>query len=66
MYYTDNPLADFNRYDAEQERHRQKLPKCSDCGEPITDEYCFEFGGYYICEECLRDNHRKSVEDVIE
>ena len=64
MYYTDNPLADFNRYDAEQERKRQQLPKCYECGEPLTDDWCYEIDGEYICEECLNNNHRKRVENI--
>ena len=66
MYHTDNPLADFNRHDAEQERKRQQLPICYECGNPITDEYLYEINGEYICSECLESNHKKSVEDVIE
>ena len=66
MSFTDNPIADFNRYMCEQQRQMDKLPKCYECGDPITDEWCFEMNGYFICEQCLKDNHRKSVEDVIE
>jgi formylmethanofuran dehydrogenase subunit E len=66
MYWTDDPVADFNRYEAEQARMLERLPKCSECGEPIQDEDCYEFNDELICEECLKDNHRKQVEDLIE
>ena len=65
MYYTDNPLSDFARHDAEQQADVDKLPKCSECGYPIQEEHCFEVNGEYICEKCLNDNHRVFTEDVI-
>jgi len=66
MPYTDNPLADFNAHMCEQERQLNKLPKCYECGEPITDEFCYEINDECVCEKCLNDNHRKLVEDIVE
>ena len=66
MSYTDNPIADFNRWDEEQTKWLDKLPKCAECGEPIQDEECFEINGELICPECLKHNHRKWTEDYIE
>ena len=62
FYVTDDPIADFNRWDAEQQAKLDKLPKCAECGEPIQDDYCYEFNDSYLCEECLNENHRKAVE----
>ena len=54
MIRTDNPHADFDRYDAEQQRRLDKLPKCDKCGEPIQDEDLYDFeDGNLICEECV-------------
>lgn len=64
--YTDNPIADYDSYCAEQEAQLQQLPKCYYCAEHIQDEYCFEINDVLICETCLNDNHRKAVEDYIE
>ena len=61
-----DPLEDFNQYDAEQQRDLDKLPKCDYCGHTITDEYLYEINDELICEECLNDNFRKSVDDYIE
>lgn len=66
MCWTDDPVADFNRYDAEQTRMLARLPKCSECDEPIQDEDCYEFNDELICEQCLKDNHRKLVEYYVE
>lgn len=65
MYVPDyNDL--FARHDAEQQAKLDKLPKCDYCGEPITDEHLYDINGDIICEECLKDNFRKQVEDYVE
>lgn len=62
---TDDPFADFDRWDAEQQARLDKLPICAECGEPIqTDEY-YEINDEPVCPECLKDNHRKWVDDYI-
>ena len=63
MTYTDDPVADFERYDAQRQRELAKLPMCSECGQPITDEYCFEVNDELICESCITENHRKWTDD---
>lgn len=65
MFYTNDPIADFEAYDAMQEKKLAELPECCECGEKIQDEYYFEINGEYICEECLNDNHRKRTEDFV-
>lgn len=64
--WTDDPGADYDRYDAQRQRELDRLPKCSECGNPIQEEECWEFNNKLICEECLTDNHRKWVEDYVE
>ena len=66
MPWTDDPIADYDRYDAEQSRRLDSLPRCSECDHPIQDEECYEFNDELICEKCLNDNHRKWVEDYVE
>ena len=66
MYYTDNPIADYDRYSDDQERELERCPKCEKCGQPITDSYCYEIEGELICEECLDIYYRKDTEDFIE
>ena len=65
-YRTDDPVADADRYFSErEERWLQRLPKCSECGEPIQTEECYEINDELICPDCLEFNHRKRVEDYI-
>ena len=61
MYRTDNPLADFEAYEWERERQIAKLPICSHCDEPITDDTAFFIEGEWICENCM-NQFRKVVE----
>lgn len=66
MPWTDDPVADFHRHDAEQTRKLESLPRCSECDEPIQSDECYEFNDELICPDCLKDNHRKWVEDYVE
>ena len=64
MYVQDN-YDRFVRHDTEQESALEKLPVCSECGEHIQDEHCFEINDEYICERCMNENHRKAVDDIV-
>ena len=63
--WTDDPIADFERYDAEQGRQLDKLPRCCCHEEPIQDEYLYDIDGEYYCEEGMKERFRKSVDSVI-
>lgn len=62
MIWTDDPLRDFDRYESERFLWEQSRPVCTDCGDPITDEYMYEFHGQYYCENCNQD-HRIRIDD---
>ena len=62
MTYTDNPVADAERYDAEQQAELEKLPQCDYCGVHI-DDYYYEIDNENFCESCLNEHFRKRVED---
>lgn len=66
MMWTDDPVADFERYDREQSEALKKLPICTDCGEPIQDEHYYLICDEPICPECLDNNYKKRTEDYIE
>jgi len=54
MFMTDDPIADFNRYDAEQQARLKKLPICARCGEHIQqDKAVCIHGVEFYCDECL-------------
>lgn len=64
MYIPDN-YDQFTRHDAQQQAQLDRLPVCSECGEPIQDDFCFEVNDELICDECMHNNHRKCVDDFI-
>lgn len=55
----------FDKHDAEKEEELKKLPICKACEEPIQTEYCYGNNGRYICEHCLNEYYKHSVEDLI-
>lgn len=66
MGITDDPIADFNRYDAEQEEAMKKYPECAECGLRITDDYYYEVEGEILCEEHMNERYRKSVDNYVD
>lgn len=66
MYWTDDPVRDAARYEAEQERQLKKLPRCCECRERIQTDECYEFDGELICPDCLMSNHKDWTENYIE
>jgi formylmethanofuran dehydrogenase subunit E len=60
MVYTDDPVADFHRHDTEQQAKLDKMPRCADCKQPITDEFAYYRYGEWICEQCI-DSYRQPV-----
>lgn len=62
MRITDDPVADFLRYDREQQRELDKRPKCDICGEPLY-ECGYMIDGELICQECLDDNYKIKIFD---
>ncbi len=55
MYIPDNYDA-FRQHDAEQQRLLARLPKCSMCGERITDEQFYDIDGELFCLNCMEQN----------
>lgn len=56
MFYSDDPIADYDRYDAEQNKRLAKLPVCADCDYPIQDEFA-----YYINGDCNLNNKQQTA-----
>ena len=59
MYRTDDPDRDFDAWEAEQAREMERLLICSECGERIMDDFCYQIYDEIICEECMNENYRK-------
>lgn len=65
MFYTDNPIYDYERYSSWQEEELEKLPICCECNECIQTSYYYEINDEPVCFDCIEDNHKKSTEDFI-
>lgn len=66
MYFrTDDPLRDFDRYDALMAAREAQLPQCERCGEPVDDDIYFEIDNEILCEKCMHDMYARNTEDWI-
>lgn len=65
MFYTDDPVRDFDRYDMAQAQREARLPKCEKCGKPINDDIYFEIENETLCEKCMHDEYARSTEDYL-
>lgn len=63
FFRTDDPLRDFDRYDAEQAAKEAMLPQCEKCGEHICDDEYFYINNEILCEECMRNEYARSTKD---
>lgn len=59
MPWTNDPLADFDRWDAEQNRRLETLPVCVDCENHIQDETAYYIDGEWICKDCMSSYERE-------
>lgn len=60
MIYTDDPVTDFARHDAEQEAWLQRRPVCADCGNHIQDEEAYYINGEWVCMDCM-DSYLREI-----
>lgn len=51
----------------QQEQRLARLPVCSECRQPIQDDFMFCIDGQQLCEDCwdkyVDENFRRMVED---
>lgn len=64
MSYIPDNYDLWEQHESEKDMWLQRLPKCSECGEAIQDEYAYYINDEWICEDCLKDNYRKEVPEV--
>ena len=66
MYRTDDPVADADRHDREEQRWRDRLPRCVYCRQRIVEDKCYLINDELVCKECLEREHEKNTEDYTE
>lgn len=58
--WTDNPVADAERY---YSRLKRKIRICPWCDEPIKTAHAYDIDGEIICKKCLDDNFAVEIVD---
>lgn len=53
-YYSDNPIADYDRHCASQSAWLNKRPVCVSCNEHIQEDHAYEIEGEIYCEGCIK------------
>ena len=62
IFRSESLSRDIDNFLAAEEKALARLPRCSECDNPIQEEYCYEINGELICEECLKE-YRVRTED---
>ena len=62
IFRSDSLSRDIDNFLEAEARALAKLPRCSECDNPIQDDFCYEINGELMCEECLKE-YRRSTED---
>lgn len=66
MSISDDPVADFNRKDAEETAWLERRPICHWCYHHIQDERLWDINDEFLHEECARKKYERDTEDFIE
>ena len=66
MSWTDDPVRDYDRYAARQERQLRRFPRCNCCDQYIQTDSFYEINGEPVCPDYLDENFKRSVDDYIE
>ena len=66
MPYTDDPIADFEAWDAEQQKKLDSFPKCTECGKRIQDDELFDVYGDLYCWDCAIKEFRRQTDYYID
>lgn len=66
MFYTDDPVRDYDRYDAAMQIKLSRTPKCEDCANHIQDDEYFDVDGTILCGDCMNDRYRKYTDDYMD
>lgn len=62
---TDDPLRDFDRWDAAQQKKLKRLPVCEYCYEPIQDKHFYLINDEAICKDCLEHEFKRKTHDYM-
>ena len=58
-----DPLEDFDDWDLKNYEWLRKRPECCMCGQPIQEEYGYVIENGWFCEDCVKKEFRKWIEE---
>lgn len=61
MFWTNDPVADAERYADEHEIKEEALPVCFECRERIYDDEYYDVYDDIMCADCLKKKFLKRV-----
>ncbi len=59
--YTDDPLRDYEAYEAELVRLEEQVPVCDYCNRPVMDDFYYEINEEPVCADCLEQYFKREV-----
>lgn len=65
-WYTDDPVADFDRWDADQYRRQKRHPRCAHCDEYVQNTRYYLINDSVICPDCLEIDFGHDVDEYID
>lgn len=65
MYYTNDPVADAERYYGDMEKQEEKLPVCCECGYPCRGEVAYLINDLWHCADCMNE-YKVYISDYLE
>lgn len=66
IFYSDDPVRDFERWDDERNKWLEMLPKCAHCGHEIQDERLLNINGELYHTDCADEAFGEWTENHIE
>ena len=59
MFISGNPIDDFYDLEIEKAEWLKSLPLCTECDEPIQDDFYYVINSETLCEECMKEKYQK-------
>ena len=66
IFRSDDPVADFNRHEANERAWLAKRPICEYCREHIQNRKLIDYDGVLYHRSCFLEQFEKETEDYIE
>lgn len=62
IYSSGDLNRDIANYYSDLDREMKAYPKCACCGEHVMQESAVRVWGRWICDTCLEENRRETVD----